>query len=138
MTGHRENPGQRAADCLDSSWSEENQILEDCKDDIDVTSTLILIMHSNYTDSVFPFFYVPLVSSLAFCVAKSASQCRAELLPSPDKRDSLEEDWGRLQGEDVPLAELLVLPTVSPPPLSDDAAVCVVSVLIADVSPSDF
>lgn len=30
------------------------------------------------------------------------------------------------------------LPTVSPPPLSDGTAVCVVSVLIADVSPSDF
>lgn len=71
-------------------------------------------------------------------MAKSASQCRAELLPSPDERDSLTEDWVRLQGEDVSLVELLVLPTLSPPPLSDGAAVCVVSVLIADVSPSDF
>lgn len=32
----------------------------------------------------------------------------------------------------------LVLPTVSPPPLSDGAAACVVSVLIGVVSPSDF
>lgn len=78
------------------------------------------------------------MSSLAFCVAKSASQCRAELLPSPDERDSLAEDWVRLQGEDVPLVELLVLPTTSPPPLSDATAVCVLSVLIANVSPSDF
>lgn len=79
------------------------------------------------------------MSSLAFCVAKSASQCRAELLPSPDERDSLAEDWVRLQGEDVPLVELLVLPTTSPPPLSGaTAAVCVLSVLIADVSPSNF
>ena len=31
-----------------------------------------------------------------------------------------------------------VLPTVSPPPLSDGAAVCGVSVLTTDVSPSDF
>lgn len=81
---------------------------------------------------------LPLVSSLAFCVAKSASQCKAELLPSPDERDSLVEDWLRLQGEDVPLVELLVLPTPSPPPLSAGAAVCVVSVLIVGVSPSDF
>jgi len=71
-------------------------------------------------------------------VAKSASQCRAELLPSPAERDSLAVDWVRLQGEDVPLVELLILPTCSPPPLSDGAAVCAVSVLIADVSPSDF
>lgn len=78
------------------------------------------------------------MSSLAFCVAKSASQCRAELLPSPDERDSLTEDCVRLQGEDVPLVEVLVLPTLSPPPLSDDTGVCVVSVLTADVSPSDF
>lgn len=78
------------------------------------------------------------MSSLAFCVAKSASQCRAELLPSPDERGSLAEDCVRLHGEDVPLVELLVLPTLSPPPLSDGTAVCVVSVLIADVSPSDF
>lgn len=95
-------------------------------------------MHSDCTDSAFLLSDLPLVSSLAFCVAKSASQCRAELLPSPDERDSLAEDWMRLQGEDVPLVELLVLPTVSPPPLSDGAAVCVASVLIADVSPSDF
>lgn len=75
------------------------------------------------------------MSSFAFCVAKSASQCRAELFPSPDERDSLAGGWVRLQGEDVPLVELLVLPTLSPPPLS---AGCVVSVLIAGVSPSDF
>lgn len=43
----------------------------------------------------------------------------------------------RLQGEDVPLAELLTLHTLSPPPLSDGAAICVLSVLMADVSPSD-
>lgn len=43
-----------------------------------------------------------------------------------------------LHGEDVPLVELLVLPTLSPPPPSDDTAVCVLSVLIVDVSPSDF
>lgn len=95
-------------------------------------------MHSYYTDSAFVLSYLPLVSSLAFCVARSASQCSAELLPSPDGRESLAEDWLRLQGEDVPLATLLVLPTVSPPPLSDGAAVCVVSVLTADVSPSVF
>lgn len=89
-----------------------------------------LIMERSEPDS--------LVSSLAFCVAKSANQCRAELLPSPDERGSLAEDWVRLQGEDVLLVELLVLPTLSPPPLSDGAAVCVVSVLIAAVSPSDF
>lgn len=35
---------------------------------------------------------VPLVSSLAFCVAKSANQCSAELLPSPDGRESLVGD----------------------------------------------
>lgn len=95
-------------------------------------------MHSDNTDSALALSCLPLVSSLAFCVAKSANQCRAELLPSPDERDSLAEDWVRLQGEDVPLVELLVLPTLSPPPLSDDTAICVVSVLIADVSPSDF
>ncbi len=95
-------------------------------------------MHLYYTDLAFVPSDLPLVSSLAFCVARSASQCRAELLPSPDERDSLAEDWLWLQGEEVPLVELLVLPTVSPPPLSDGAAVCVVSVLIADVSPSDF
>lgn len=82
--------------------------------------------------------YSPLVSSLAFCVARSASQCKAELLPSPDERDSLAEVWLMLLGEDVPLGVLLVLPTVSPPPLSDGAAVCVVSILIADISHSDF
>lgn len=71
-------------------------------------------------------------------MAKSASQCRAELLPSPDERDSLAEAWVRLQGEDVPLVELLVLPTLSPPPLSDGVAVCVGSVLIGNPSPSDF
>lgn len=60
-------------------------------------------------------------------------------MPSPDERDSLAADWVRLQGEDAPLVvELLTPPTVSPPPLSDGAAVCVGSVLIADVSPSDF
>lgn len=59
-------------------------------------------------------------------------------MPSPDERDSLTVDWGTLQGEDVAPMELLVLPTLSPPPLSDGAAVCVVSVFIADVSPSDF
>lgn len=95
-------------------------------------------MHPDYTDSALPFSYLPLVSSLAFCVAKSASQCKAELLPSPDERDSLVEDWLRLQGEDVPLVKLLVLPTPSPPPLSAGTAVCVVSVFIAGVSPSDF
>lgn len=95
-------------------------------------------MYSDYTDSTFPYSYLPLVSSLAFCVAKSANQCRAELLPSPDERGSLAEDWVRLQGVDVLLVELLILPTLSPPPLSDGVAVCVVSVLIADVSPSDF
>lgn len=95
-------------------------------------------MHSYYTDSAIVLSYLPLVSSLAFCVARSASQCRAELLPSPDGRESLVEDWLRLQGEDVPLATLLVLPTVSPPSVSDGAAVCVVSVLTADVSPSVF
>lgn len=71
-------------------------------------------------------------------MARSASQCRAELLPSPDGRDSFAEDWLRLHGEGVLLVVLLVLPTVSPPPLSDGAAVCVVSVLTTDVSPSDF
>lgn len=71
-------------------------------------------------------------------MAKSASQCRAELLPSPEERGSLAEDWLMLQGEDVPLVELLVLPPVSPPPLSDGAVVCVGSVFIVDVSPSDF
>lgn len=44
----------------------------------------------------------------------------------------------RLQGDDVPLVELLAVPAPSPPPLSAGAAVCVVSVLIAGVSPSDF
>lgn len=110
--------------------------------DNDVSSTLLLslpfFVHRGYTDSASALSYLPFVSSLAFCVAKSASQCRAELLPSPDERDSLAEVWLRLQGEDVPLVELLVLPTVSPPPLSDGAAVCVVSVLTADASPSDF
>lgn len=76
------------------------------------------------------------MSSFAFCVARSANQCRAELLPSPDERDSLPEDWLRLLGEDVPLVVLLVLPIISPPPLSDGAADCEVSVLIT-VSPSD-
>lgn len=71
-------------------------------------------------------------------MARSANQCRAELLPSPDGRGSLAEDWLRLLGEAIPLVALLVLPTVSPPPLSDGAAVCVGSVLTADVSPSDF
>jgi len=94
-------------------------------------------MHSDDTDSAFPLSHLPLVSSLAFCVAKSASQCSAELLPSPDERDSLAEDWVRLQGEDVPLVELLIPPTPSPPPLSDGAAVCVASVLMADISPSN-
>lgn len=78
------------------------------------------------------------MSSLAFWVAKSANQCRAELLPSPDERDSFAVVWVTVQGEDVPLVELLVLPTLSPPPLSDGVAVCVGSILIADVSPSDF
>lgn len=96
------------------------------------------MVHSDYTDYACTLSHLPLVSSLAFCVAKSASQCRAELLPSPDERASLAEDWLRLQGDDVPLVELLVLPTVSPPPLSDGAAVCVGSVLITGVSPSDF
>lgn len=66
-------------------------------------------------------------------MARSASQCSAELLPSPADRNSLAEDWLRLLGEAVPL----VLPTVSPPPLSVREA-CVVSILIAVVSPSDF
>lgn len=91
-----------------------------------------------YSYFAFILSYLPLVSSLAFCVARSASQCRAELLPSPEERDSLTEDWLGLLGEDVPLVVLLVLPTVSPPPLSDGAAICVASVLIADVSPSNF
>lgn len=95
-------------------------------------------MPLDYSDPPFALSHSPLVSSLAFCVARSASQCKAELLPSPDERDSLAEGWLRLQGEEVPLVELLVLPTVSPPPLSDGAAVCGVSVLMADVSPSDF
>ena len=43
-----------------------------------------------------------------------------------------------LQGDDVPVVELLVLPTLSPPPLSEGLAICVVSVLITDVSPSNF
>lgn len=76
------------------------------------------------------------MSSLAFCVAKSANQCRAELLPSPEERDSLEEDWVTLHGEDVPLVELLVLPTLSPAAPSDEAAV--VSVLTVGASPSAF
>ena len=139
LTGHRVSPDQREAGCLDSSWPEVNQILEE---NGDATSTLIKIWIflrcSEYTDSLLPLSYLPLESSLAFCVAKSASQCRAELLPSPNERDSLAEDWARLQGEDVPLVELLVLPTLSPPPLSDGAAVCVGSVLMADASPSDF
>lgn len=67
-------------------------------------------------------------------MARSASQCSAELLPSPAERDSLAEDWLRLLGEAVPL----LLPTVSPPPLSDGVDDCVVSVLIAAMSPSDF
>lgn len=78
------------------------------------------------------------MSSFAFCVARSANQCRAELLPSPDERASLPEDWVRLVGEDVPLVVLLVLPITSPPPLSDGATDCEVSVLIIAVSPSDF
>lgn len=78
------------------------------------------------------------MSSFAFCVARSANQCRAELLPSPDERDSLPEDWLRLVGEDVPLVLLLVLPMTSPPPLSNGATDCEVSVLIITVSPSDF
>lgn len=44
----------------------------------------------------------------------------------------------RLVGEDVPLVALLVLPITSPPPLSDGATDCEVSVLITAVSPSDF
>lgn len=44
----------------------------------------------------------------------------------------------RLLGEDVPLVVLLVLPISSPPPLSDGAADCEVSVLITAVSASDF
>lgn len=78
------------------------------------------------------------MSSFAFCVARSANQCRAELLPSPDERDSLPEEWVRLLGEDVPLVVLVVLPICSPPPLSDGAADWEVSVLIAAVSASDF
>lgn len=78
------------------------------------------------------------MSSLAFCVARSANQCRAELLPSPDERASFPENWVRLVGEDVPLVALLVLPITSPPPLSDGATDCEVSVLIIAVSPSDF
>lgn len=74
---------------------------------------------------------LPLLSSFAFCVARSASQCSAELLPSPADRGSLAEDW---LGEAVPL----VLPTVSPPPVSVEVDVCVVSILIGVVSPSDF
>lgn len=35
---------------------------------------------------------LPLLSSFAFCVARSASQCSAELLPSPADRGSLAED----------------------------------------------
>lgn len=131
------SPDQTEAGCLDSSWSEVNRILqEDGKRMVRVTlflcTQITLTLH-------FLLFYLPLVSSLAFCVAKSASQCRAELLPSPDERGSLAEDWVTLQGEDVPLVELLTLvPTLSPPPLSDGTAVCVGSVLIAGVSPSDF
>lgn len=71
-------------------------------------------------------------------MAKSASQCRAELLPSPDGRNSLEEDCARLLIDDVPLVELLVLTTLSPIPPLDDTAVCVISLLIVDVSLSDF
>lgn len=108
------------------------------QEDNDVPSAAILNLHAYYVDSAFVLSYLPLVSSLAFCVARSANQCRAELLPSPDGRGSLAEDWLRLLGEDMPLVALLVLPTVSPPPLSDGAAVCVGSVLTADVSPSDF
>lgn len=43
-----------------------------------------------------------------------------------------------LQREEVLLMELLVLPTLSPPPVSEGVAVCVGSVLFTDVSPSGF
>ena len=93
------------------------------KCDIHFNIDFDISVHSDYTHSASVFAFLPLVSSLAFCVARSASQCRAELLPSPDERGSLAEGWLRLQGEDVPLVELLMLPTVSPPPLSEGAAV---------------
>lgn len=43
-----------------------------------------------------------------------------------------------LQEVGTVLLELLVLPVLSPPPLSDGMTVCVVSVFTTDVSPSDF
>lgn len=43
-----------------------------------------------------------------------------------------------LQEVGTVLLELLVLPALSPPPLSDGMTVCVVSVFTTDVSPSDF
>lgn len=44
--------------------------------------------------------------------------------------------WGTLQDEDTAGKELLVLPTTSPPPVSEGIAVGIASVLITSVSPS--